>query len=232
MTNTRWIFLVWHWLVPTALTIAVFILLRLWKIDEQLASLFYNGDKWPYKENWWLAQLIHTTGHTIALGAYVALVLELLYRRVHNYPSAGIAYALTAISLSVLAVALGKFLLHFPCPWDALDNSGAFTAYAWRPERSGCVPSGHASSGYAWLCFYYVARQYYPHLRIRFAAMALTVGLCFGIAQQMRGAHFLSHDLICLYVCWMVASLLYFFWPNIALKLGSSAGSKAQARAY
>lgn len=230
--NSRRQFLFWHWLVPTAVTLVAFIVLRLLKIDEYLAAQFFNGDNWPYKDNWWLAKLIHNAGHKTALAAYAALVLVMLYRLARNYPNAGITYALTSIGLSVLAVGLCKSLLHFPCPWDAVNDLGQFSAYTWLPERAGCFPSGHASSGYAWLCFYYVARLYFPHLRAVLAALAMAVGLCFGIAQQMRGAHFLSHDLICLYVCWMVASLLYFFWPNIALKLGSSAGSKAQARAY
>jgi membrane-associated PAP2 superfamily phosphatase len=31
---------------------------------------------------------------------------------------------------------------------------------------------------------------------------ALGIGLLFGIAQQVRGAHMLSHDLFTLAICW------------------------------
>ena len=40
-------------------------------------------------------------------------------------------------------------------------------------------------------------------------ASALVIGLVFGIAQQLRGAHFLSHDLWALMVCWLVALSLH-----------------------
>lgn len=228
--NSRREFLLWHWLVPTAVTLVVFTVLRLMKIDEYLAGQFFNGYNWPYRENWWLSELIHNAGHKIALAAYAALVLIMVYRWARNYSNAGIAYALTSIGLSVLAVNLCKTLLHFPCPWDALNNLGQFSAYAWLPKRAGCFPSGHASSGYAWLCFYYVARMYFPHLRTVLATLAMALGLCFGIAQQIRGAHFLSHDLICLYVCWMVASLMYFFWPSRPIQSVSSIPAKTVAQ--
>jgi len=37
----------------------------------------------------------------------------------------------------------------------------------------------------------------------------MALGLIYGIAQQLRGAHFLSHDLSTLAVCWFVPMLIY-----------------------
>lgn len=214
MTSTRR-FLLWHCLVPTLITGVVFIILRRFNLDEKLALVFFNGTQWPFKDDWLLNHVIHNGGHKFALAAYGALVLVFIYRLLRRYPSAALAYAITSITLSVLAVNLAKHLLHFPCPWDAFNDLGQLTPYAWLPQQAGCFPSGHASSGYAWLSFYYVARLYSPQWRATFAALAIAVGLCFGIAQQIRGAHFISHDLICLYLCWMVASLVFYFWPKL-----------------
>jgi len=38
----------------------------------------------------------------------------------------------------------------------------------------------------------------------------LLLGVVFGMAQELRGAHFLSHDLWSLAVAWTCASLLYY----------------------
>ena len=81
-------------------------------------------------------------------------------------------------------------------------------AYAWMPAAS-CFPAGHASAGYAWvaLYFFFLARR--PAWRWRGLAIGLIAGAVFGIAQQLRGAHFFSHDLWTLMICWSTALLLY-----------------------
>jgi membrane-associated PAP2 superfamily phosphatase len=38
---------------------------------------------------------------------------------------------------------------------------------------------------------------------------ALGLGGVFGLAQQLRGAHFLSHDVWTLMICWLIALALY-----------------------
>jgi membrane-associated PAP2 superfamily phosphatase len=212
--SSRQHFMLWHWGVPSALTLISFLTIRLFKWDETLAAQFFDGTNWPYKDNWWLVQVIHNAGHKAALIAFAALFIYWLAGKIKRTPPKGIAYALVAISISIVAINLCKQFLHYPCPWQAANSLGEFIPYQWRPQAAGCFPSGHASSGYAWLCFYYVALLYYPARRFLIIAPAMFVGLVFGIAQQYRGAHFISHDLMCVYLCWMVASVLYFFWPE------------------
>jgi len=48
-----------------------------------------------------------------------------------------------------------------------------------------------------------------PHLRWRGLAIGIAAGVVFGIAQQLRGAHFLSHDLWTAAICWTTAVGLY-----------------------
>jgi membrane-associated PAP2 superfamily phosphatase len=46
----------------------------------------------------------------------------------------------------------------------------------------------------------------------------LAAGLIFGLAQQLRGAHFLSHDLWALAISWLVALALHRMMPGTTAK--------------
>ena len=47
----------------------------------------------------------------------------------------------------------------------------------------------------------------------------LSAGLLFGISQQLRGAHFVSHDIWTLGICWATASLVSMaFWHAQAVE--------------
>jgi membrane-associated PAP2 superfamily phosphatase len=101
------------------------------------------------------------------------------------------------------------------CPWDLLRYGGDRAYFGWYSSRpasmpdASCFPAGHAGAGYAWvaLYFFFLARR--PGWRWRGLAIGLGAGAIFGAAQQLRGAHFLSHDLWTLMICWSMALLLY-----------------------
>jgi len=101
------------------------------------------------------------------------------------------------------------------CPWDLLRYGGGKVYYGLFTRRppgmgsAGCFPAGHASAGYAWVALYFFFLHARPRLRWWGLATGLLAGLVFGIAQQLRGAHFLSHDVWALMVCWLVALALY-----------------------
>ncbi|MFO1368832.1 MAG: phosphatase PAP2 family protein [Marinagarivorans sp.] len=212
--SARTRFLLWYCLLPGILTLAAFIAIRVWQLDEKMAGLFLTDRQWPYKDNFWLLNVIHNGGHKASLVLYAGVFIYWLKGKINGAPAAGLAYVLSAVGLSVVLINLSKHILHFPCPWQALNDWGAFIPYQWRPDAAGCFPSGHASSGWAWLCLYYLGRQFYPAQRFILLAPAVLIGLVFGSAQQLRGAHFISHDLVCIYLCWLVASLLYCVWPG------------------
>jgi membrane-associated PAP2 superfamily phosphatase len=108
-----------------------------------------------------------------------------------------------------------KSWTHVDCPWDLVGFGGtrsyhdllaALPAHA-SPGR--CFPAGHASAGYAWLALFFFLGDTRPSLRWKGFAVGLGAGVVFGIAQQLRGAHFASHDLWTLMLCWLVAVLLH-----------------------
>jgi membrane-associated PAP2 superfamily phosphatase len=72
-----------------------------------------------------------------------------------------------------------------------------------------CFPAGHASGGYAWLAFYFLGIHLNSKWRWVGLGFACSVGLIFGFSQQLRGAHFISHDLWTLGICWFFSLLIF-----------------------
>ena len=104
---------------------------------------------------------------------------------------------------------------HVDCPWDLLRYGGYKVYYGLLHSGpadtavGACFPAGHASAGYAWVALYFFFRHCSPRRRWHGLGIGLSLGMVFGLAQQLRGAHFASHDLAALAVCWTTALLLY-----------------------
>ena len=81
----------------------------------------------------------------------------------------------------------------------------------WSPiEGAGhCFPSGHASSAYMFFGVYFFSRCYWPEKSRLVLASVIAMGLIFGFDQQIRGAHYISHDLTSALICWLVC---WFIW--------------------
>ena len=62
-------------------------------------------------------------------------------------------------------------------------------------------------------------------------AVGLLAGGVFGFSQQLRGAHFLSHDLWTLATCWAVSLGLYLLVERIRLHERSTAPVSGQGDA-
>jgi membrane-associated PAP2 superfamily phosphatase len=130
-------------------------------------------------------------------------------------------YLLLAAALGSTAVSLLKSITHVDCPWDLLRYGGTramptslFAAQPPGTPSGACFPAGHASAGYAWVALYFAALLGCRRWRWHGLAIGLGSGLLFGAGQQLRGAHFLSHDLGSLAVCWSLSLALYcvFVW--------------------
>ena len=55
---------------------------------------------------------------------------------------------------------------------------------------------------------FFVFRRVLPRTAARWLAGALVVGFIFGLAQQVRGAHYMSHTLWTAWLCWSTAAVL------------------------
>lgn len=178
---------------------ALTLLLSLWHgPDFALAHFWYQleGGHWALENNWLTKGIIHTQGRHLTTAMMVAVFLGLAWNWKKPSRRRWVYLAVTA-PLIVIVVSIIKHLVPMDCPWSLLDFGGdrPFIAlFAHRPAdlpASQCFPAGHASSGYAWLALYFAIPGKKPWALLP----GIAIGLTFGIAQQLRGAHFLSHDL-------------------------------------
>ena len=124
-----------------------------------------------------------------------------------------------SVLLSALAVSLLKLGSQTSCPWDLVQFGGLaqyMSHWSLRPDGGAghCFPAGHASSGFAFAGGYFAFRSTDAVLARRWLAGALVAGAALGIAQQWRGAHFMSHTLWTAVVCWSSTWLVSAAWPR------------------
>lgn len=198
-------------------------LLAVTPIDLNIAhALFFDegGSQWIGASSWWTNELIHRDG-TWLMRSIVASALVLwgaTWLRPQWLPLRRPAlYFFVSVVLSVSVVGLLKTLTNVDCPRDLSEFGGAFPfihLFQDRPDalrHAQCFPAAHASSGYALLALYFVLRERSRQAARFGLAMGLMMGLVFGIAQQARGAHFISHDLWSAMIVWTVSLSLYTF---------------------
>jgi membrane-associated PAP2 superfamily phosphatase len=201
--------------------------------DQLIAHrLFFDAatPHWRGTDSFWINSVIHSGGRW----AIRALVFALLATWIATARMPRLAqwrrptaYACIAMTLSIALIGLLKQLTNIDCPWDLSEFGGhapyvaLFAARAASLAHAHCFPAAHASSGYALFAFYFALRERHAQLARWSIGAALLTGLCFGIAQQARGAHFLSHDVWSAFLTWMTALALYVFafrarlWPHL-----------------
>lgn len=191
-------------------------------LDIALSSVIYHlGGNHFFKDLPVLSDWLHTGARQLLIIGYVTLLGLIISpwrprsfitkRRAATYILAsGIACAL---SISVL-----KSVMPLPCPWDTTlfggerQYIGIFSAFI-DGSPAQCFPAGHASGGYALIAFFFLARgrkgTIAPDYAYLWLLPGLFAGLIMGVAQQFRGAHYLSHDLFAFALCWWVCQLTY-----------------------
>ncbi|HUD32480.1 MAG TPA: phosphatase PAP2 family protein, partial [Variovorax sp.] len=125
------------------------------------------------------------------------------------------ARARLQLALSVLAalaaVSLLKNTSRSSCPWDLAEFGGAasyVSHWDWGLRDGGpgrCFPAGHASAAFAFLAGWFALRRVAPRASRIWLVATVVAGCVLGLAQQWRGAHYMSHTLWTAWVCWSVA---------------------------
>ena len=207
-----------------ALTFALLAIALAWDasgLDVPFAHLAGSAQGFPWKAQWFFYDVLHEGGRHLAwllvLGLCLAVwwplgpLARLTQRR-------RLQLAVSTLG-AALAVSLLKKTSLTSCPWE-LAEFGGVARYAshWSRIVDGgtgqCFPAGHASSGFAFVGGYFAFRDVDLRLARRWLAAALCAGLGLGLAQQWRGAHFMSHTLWTAVVCWMVACGVDAAWPH------------------
>ena len=209
--------------VPLAIFVVTAIIFGDTPLDEYIArAMFFDSAsaQWIGGHSWLINEVLHTGGRW-AIRAIVAIALTFLAATLLKPDWRALRRPAAFFTLSVLlswgVVGLLKNLTNVDCPWDLVPFGGRFPyveLFADRPDalRGGhCFPAAHASSGYALLALYFVFRDRHARLAKLGLALGLLTGLMFGLAQQARGAHFVSHDVWSAFLVWTVTLSVYAF---------------------
>ena len=198
-------------------------------LDFLISSKFYQKElqQWPYKEFWLTEAFLHKGGQYFSKITGVVVFLILL--RSFSQKSAlfscrkPLAFLFVASVTGPIIIAILKNTTHIYCPWDLAMFGGEkpyirlFDFISADQEVGRCFPAGHAGGGFTFISLYFFLMAIKPQYKQYGLAFGLILGLVYGIAQQMRGAHFLSHDLCALAICWLSSLTLFllFFRKNL-----------------
>ena len=185
-------------------------------LDRAMAHWFGAASGFALESHWLWRGVLHDDIRflpwLIELGLLVAMVrpfgvlkqLQALRR---------VQLALTTL-IALLLVSNIKHHSLSSCPWDLQEFGGVATYvshWAWGLRdggSGGCFPAGHASAGFAFLGGFFAFRHGLPETARRWLVGALLAGLGLGLAQQMRGAHYMSHTLWTAWFCWAAAGMV------------------------
>ena len=195
-------------------------------LDIWWEAHFYDAQHqiWPYRGHWLFDKIIHSGGQR--LDWFIALTWLLLFlfvnfkKQFHPYRKI-LLFFFVATAIGPILVGIGKNFTHIYSPWDLnvfngmqnyikmLDHVPAGAA------RGHAFPAGHASGGYCFLSVYFVLLRFRSNMRGYGLFGSLLLGVVYGVGQQVRGAHFPSHDLVTIGICWAASLVCYFlFYPE------------------
>lgn len=179
-------------------------------LDLAFAHAFGTAHGFPLRDQWFFVQVLHEGARRLGWLLVMLLALSVWWPRgVLRRIDASERLQMAVSALVALAmVSITKNFSSTSCPWD-LAEFGGVARYAshWAlgmVDGGGgrCFPAGHASAGFAFLGGYFALRRHQPRAARWWLAGALAAGLILGGAQQVRGAHFMSHTLWTGWICW------------------------------
>jgi len=204
-----------------------------WIADRIFAA---EGGHWALRDSFVLTRILHAGGKAVSALAWLAVCAMSLWSLFDARWKAlrrPLLVLLLSVATSTLLVSTLKHLTRMDCPWDASVYGGThpfFTLLQARPagiRPSGCFPAVQSSAGYAWVALYFFFASVHPGWRRIGLAIGIGAGLVLGIAQQLRGAHYLSHDIWTLAISWFVALAIHrLSLRNATHPIASQADSK------
>jgi membrane-associated PAP2 superfamily phosphatase len=183
-------------------------------------AMFFDEARndWIGAANWWINQFVHEGGtwfvRLLVVVALVVAVWGTFDQRLRSWRKPALYFAVSVI-VSVGTVGALKTVTNKDCPRDLSEFGGEHAyvpLFAHRPPElrdARCFPAAHASAGYALLALYFMFRERNRRWARLGVAAGILTGLIFGISQQSRGAHFISHDIWSAFIVWTIALSTY-----------------------
>lgn len=213
---------------PQGIAALCLIALLIWEtmeLDQPLALLLIKDGRFALEHHVILEKWLHDWIKPVLWAIYILLWTQWLrpWSLFKDVPRGRLGFAVLSILVCLLMISWMKKHSAVSCPWE-LREAGGLAAYVehalpwntWDQSDGGsgkCFPGGHASAGYAWLGLYF-ALLGWDAQRARWALIgSLVLGTVLGLAQQLRGAHFLSHAPWAALLCWYACTLMWALWP-------------------
>lgn len=206
------------------LGLGLYLLVMVWLLgqggDFAIADRIYaaEGGAWALRSHWFTEGGIHAGGRMFSYLLWLGMAgfgTWAWHRNGWRSWRRPLMLLLASVLASTVLVSVLKRSIAMECPWHLLRYGGDMPyigLFELRPgmlPANACFPAGHASAGYAWIALYFFLLQVAPRWRWWGLGLGVGLGLVFGIGQQLRGAHFLSHDVSTLMLCWSMALGLY-----------------------
>jgi membrane-associated PAP2 superfamily phosphatase len=203
---------------PVLLILLLFLAFGLWDLlamDLPMARWFGTTTGFPLRDHWLWSGVMHKGARRIAWTLQLVLLLSVWW-------PFGVLRVLTrrqrlnmfiAAMLSLIVISTLKNMNVTSCPWDLAEFGGNaiyVSHWDWGLSDGGvgrCFPAGHASAAFCFLPGYFWLREKAPRAARIWLVVTLAAGFTIGLAQQVRGAHYLSHTLWTGWLCWVVAAL-------------------------
>lgn len=183
-------------------------------LDLALIQTVGTPTGFAWRDAWWTSRLLHDGGRLLGWLTLAALVVN-IWRPWWAGPTRPerVIWVLITLACLVLVPAL-KRISATSCPWD-LQVFGGVAAYMshWQfGVKDGgpghCFPSGHAVAAFAFISGWFALRSHAPRAARWWLAGVLVLGVLFGWAQMVRGAHYASHTMWSAWICWTACALL------------------------
>ena len=186
-------------------------------LDLALARPFFDAAAadFRWREHWFFTRVSHDALRWVAGIALVWLLVG-IWRPLGvlaRLPRSARLYLFATVALALIAIPLVKRASFTHCPWDLAlfgGSAGYLRLFDWPQSgatRGHCLPAGHAVAGFAFVAGWFAFRPHAPGIARAWLAAALLFGAWAGLAQQVRGAHFLSHTLWTAWLCFALAML-------------------------
>ena len=194
----------------TVMVLACVVLWDMGGLDVPMAHWFGNSHGFALQNDWFMVNVAHEGARRLAWVIVLGLSLMIWWPLglLQKVPYSRRVQLVVGALLSLIVMALMKRISATSCPWDISDFGGVghyVSHWAWGVTDGGgghCFPAGHASAGFAFISGYFALRHNLPRAARIWLAAALVAGFALGLAQQMRGAHFMSHTLWTAWLCW------------------------------
>lgn len=216
-----------------AMTACLFLAASLWDataLDLPLARLAGGPAGFAWRSDALFVLWLHEVPRWLSSAALLALAcgVKWPWGPLRRLAAADRLQLVVAILAAMAAVTVLKRMSASSCPWDLAEFGGVaryVSHWNWvaRDEGGGhCFPGGHASAAFAYVAAWFVLRRTAPSVARWWLVGALAAGVVLGVAQQARGAHYMSHTFWSAWFCFVTGLVVEWGFAAVRRRSGES----------